>query len=415
MKNYRMRSIWKLRLIDRLKFMYKFFFTALLTILTFSTYAQIWTESEIKQIQSFSLEKLKDKPDLSNNYQNNPAAVALGKSLFNDFRLSSNGKVSCSSCHLEEYAFTDNKKIAIGLRQGFRNTSTLLNISQQHWFFADGAKDSLWAQSLSSIENPAEQNFTRMEMLHLISSDKNYRQQYEAIFRQKLPSEAELNILPRKAGPNGKLNYLIAWKKLSKAEKNNTNRVFTNIGKSIAAYVATIKSQPTKFDRFANELKEKNASSHMTLSEQRGLRLFLSPDSGCANCHSGPVFSNKTFHNIATGIPGKDNGRSEIIESLVRDEFNCLNKYSDAKPEQCLELKYINRNKHQLNGAYKTPTLRSIAKTAPYMHDGRFLELSEVIEHYVSVSKDKQKKTDLTPIILSNEQKSDLINFLLAL
>ena len=131
----------------------------------------------------------------------------------------------------------------------------------------------------------------------------------------------------------------------------------------------------------------KGASEILNDSEQRGLKLFIGAESGCANCHSGPLFGNKEFHNIGTGIPAKDNGRSEVIESVIRDEFNCLGKYSDAKPDQCMELKYINRNKHSLSGAFKTSSLRGIKDTAPYMHDGRYTSLHEVMEHYDRVSK----------------------------
>ena len=399
--------------------MYKFAITLLFLISIPIANAQTWTETEIQNIQKFSIKSLQSPVDSSNKYLNKLKAINFGKTLFNDVRLSSNGKVSCSSCHLEKYAFTDNKKLAIGLRQGFRNTSTLLNVGQHHWFFADGAKDSLWAQALSSIENPAEQNFTRMEMVHLISSNKNYRKQYQQLFGEhlpdQLPTQSQLDLLPAKAGPNTELKGLIAWKKLSKVQRSNTNTVFTNIGKSIAAFVSTIKSKATRFDHFADGLEANKKSVDLTASEQRGLRLFLSQESGCANCHSGPLFSNKTFHDIGTGIPGKDNGRSEVIESLVRDEFNCLSKYSDAEPEQCIELNYINRNKHQLNGTYKTSTLRGIKSTAPYMHDGRFDNLSKVIKHYVSTSQGKPKKTDLAPINLTEKQQADLVNFLLTL
>lgn len=399
--------------------MYKFAITLLFLISIPIANAQTWTEAEIQNIQKFSIKSLQSPVDSSNKYLNKLNAINFGKTLFSDVRLSSNGKVSCSSCHLEKYAFTDNKKLAIGLREGFRNTSTLLNVGQQHWFFADGAKDSLWAQALNSIENPAEQNFTRMETVHLISTDKSYRKQYQQIFGEQLPdqlpAQSQLDLLPAKAGPNAELKDLIAWKKLSKVQRSNTNTVFTNIGKSIAAFVSTIKSKPTRFDHFADGLEANKKSVDLTASEQRGLRLFLSQESGCANCHSGPLFSNKTFHDIGTGIPGKDNGRSEVIESLVRDEFNCLSQYSDAEPEQCIELNYINRNKHQLNGTYKTSTLRGIKSTAPYMHDGRFDNLSKVIKYYVSTSQGEPKKTDLTPINLTEKQQADLVNFLLSL
>jgi cytochrome c peroxidase len=403
--------------------MYKFVFLSFLLINIQVAFAETWSEDEVYKIQSFTLKTLPKAIDNSNKYLNNQDAISFGKALFNDTRLSSNGDLACTSCHIEKYAFTDNRKLAFGLREGFRNTSTLLNISQQHWFFADGAKDSLWSQALSSIENPAEQNFTRMEVMHLISTDVNYRKQYQKIFGDKLLKETALGVLPLKAGPNAQLKDLIAWKNLSGVERKRINKVFTDIGKSIAAFVSKINSQPTRFDYFADELLDKTNAisngtkkfSHLNLAEKRGLRLFLSPKSGCSNCHSGPLFSNKTFHNIGTGIPGKDNGRSEIIESLVRDEFNCLSQYSDAKPEQCLELNYINRDKHQLTGTYKTSTLRSIKDTGPYMHDGRFSNLGDVIKHYVSTSQMKLKKTDLTPLSLNEKEQADLVSFLLTL
>lgn len=392
--------------------MVKCIITVITLFFTFIANAQELTEIEINKIQGFSINLLQVAEDPSNKYLNNESANKLGQALFNDSRLSSNGKVSCSSCHIEQYAFTDNKKLANGLREGFRNTPTLLNTAQQHWFFADGAKDSVWAQALSPIENPAEQDFTRMEVMWLIATDKSYRQQYHQIFDNELPFQKKLDSYPVKAGPNGKLQDLIAWKKLNSKQRQQINLVFTNIGKSLAAYVSRIRSKPTRFDKFVSEIKENKKSNHLSASERRGLSLFLSRDSGCANCHSGPTFSNKAFHNIGTGIPGKDNGRSEVLESVMRDEFNCLGKYSDARPEQCSELNYINRNKHQLKGTYKTSTLRSIANTAPYMHDGRFKNLSDVIKNYISTSQSKTKKTDLSPITLTEKQQVDLINFL---
>ncbi len=388
--------------------------TLVLIIFSVFTNAQNWSDKEISTLQKFSLKALKPSVDTSNKYHDNQQAIAFGKALFFDKRLSSDGKISCSSCHDDKYAFTDNRKLAFGTRQGFRNTSTLLNVGSQDWFFADGAKDSLWSQALSSIENPAEQNFTRTELLHLIFEDINYRNVYQRIVKKELTIE-EIENLPEKAGPNSSLEKLIAWKKLDKEQRQQINTVFTNAGKAIAAYVATIKSSESRFDNFVDELADKKTSTLLNDSEQRGLKLFMSKESGCANCHSGPLFSNKTFHDISTGIPGKDNGRSEVIESIIRDEFNCLGKYSDAKPEECDELKYINRDKHQLTGSYKTSTLRNIIDTAPYMHDGRFETLYEVINHYLEKSQEKPKKNDLTPIELNKEQQLDLVNFLLTL
>ena len=379
-----------------------------------SGFAQDWSQNEIEKISSFSLKNLENPADPSNKYLHDPAVISFGKALFNDTRFSSNKKISCASCHIESSAFTDNRNLAVGLRQGFRNTPSLLNAAQHNWFFADGAKDSLWAQVLSSLENPAEQNFSRIELLHLIASDQELINQYELLFKNRLPSREEINKLPAKAGPNAKLAELISWKKLTNAQKHITNRVFVDIGKAIAAYVSTIKSEPTRFDLFVEELTLKGISETLNDSENRGLKLFTGVASGCSNCHSGPLFTNKEFHNIGTGIPAKDNGRSEVIESVIRDEFNCLGKYSDAKPDQCVELKYINRNKHSLSGAFKTSSLRGIKYTAPYMHDGRYMTLNEVMDHYTRMGK-LPRQTDLTLIDLSKDQKADIVNFLMTL
>lgn len=395
--------------------MYKLIITFLFLVSFSLVQAKTWTDAEIKKIQKFSIENFKTPKDPSNKYLNSPDAISFGKSLFQDKRLSGNGLVSCNSCHIEKNSFTDNRNLAIGLRTGFRNTPTLLNVGQHHWFFADGAKDSLWAQALSSIENPSEQNFTRMEMLHLISTDQVYREDYQTLFNSNLPEKLQLESLPDKAGPNAKLDHLISWKKLSRDQRKQVNIVFSNVGKAIAAYVSTIKSKPTRFDDFIDDISNDKKTVSLDSSEQRGLALFLSKETGCSTCHSGALFSNKTFHNIGTGKPGKDNGRSEVIESLVRDEFNCLGDFSDAQPEECVELNFINRDKHQLAGTYKTSTLRSIKETAPYMHDGRFETLDEVVQHYISMSKNKNHSTDLTEINLNQKQQTDLISFLLTL
>ncbi len=298
------------------------------------------------------------------------------------------------------------------MQKGFRNTPTLLNAAHHNWFFADGSKDSLWAQVLSSIENPAEQDFTRVELLHLFQQDKTYKNLYELSFKTSLPLTSTLSTLPDKAGPNADLQGLLKWKKLTRKQRDSINIFFTNVGKSIASYVATIQSQASRFDNFVNELTNKGSSKILNTSEINGYKLFINQQSGCSNCHSGPLFTNKEFHNIGTGILAKDNGRSEVIEAVIHDEFNCLSKYSDAKPEQCTELNYINRNKHSLSGAFKTPSLRNLSKTAPYMHDGRFNNLQQVLKYYSGFDDEKAKEVDLPPISLTEKDQQNIINFL---
>ncbi len=374
-----------------------------------------FTEAEKQQIISLALDQLPKPIDPSNQYLNNPTAIQLGEKLFNDNNLSSNKLVSCATCHISEKAFTDNKTIAFGQRKGFRNTPSILNSAQHNWLFADGSKDSLWAQAIMSIENPAEQNFTRVELLHYLVSKPSYKSLYKQIFKQDLEKQLSLQAFPKAAGPNSKLENMITWKKMAKGQRDITNKVITNVGKAIAAYVSSLRSEKTRFDNFVEELKEKGTSRVLTDTEQRGLKLYLSQKSGCINCHNSAFFSNKEFHNIATGIPGKDNGRSEILDAVRLDEFNCLGEYSDAKREDCLELRYMKTNKHALSGAYKTPSLRNISKTSPYMHDGRYKSLQEVLEHYNNIDVDNAKEVGLAPIDLNKDDQNAIVEFLMTI
>ena len=254
-----------------------------------------------------------------------------------------------------------------------------------------------------------------MELLNLFHLDKNYKTRYEITFKEPVTPNPIFASSPAKAGPNSNLQGLINWKKLSGTQRDNINIFFTNVGKSIASYVTTINSETTRFDRFAYELEKNGNSALLNNSEINGYMLFNSQKSGCSNCHSGPFFSNKEFHNIGTGILARDNGRSEVIDAVIHDKFNCLSKYSDAQPESCTELNYIKRNKHSLSGAFKTPSLRNLSKTAPYMHDGRFNNLQQVLKYYSSIDEVKAKEIDLPPISLTVKEQQDIVNFLLTL
>lgn len=375
-------------------------------------YALEWSEEELNKIQQLFPENIPAHIDPSNRYINNKQAIKLGKRLFNEPLLSANRAVSCAGCHHTNKGFTDNRVVARGTRKGFRNTPTLLNVSEQNWFFWDGSKDSLWSQAMSSIENPSEHNFSRTEVLHFICNNRQYREMYERVFKQELPDDNALMAYPDKGGLNGNIAILESWKKLPRQQKELVNRTFSNIGKAIAAYVTTIKSPSTRFDHFVTQLLSTGHSQILNDSEQNGLKLFMSPEVGCSNCHSGSIFSNREFHNIGTGIRGIDNGRSEVIDAVIRDEYNCLGNYSDALQEECMDLLYANTDRHTLSGTFKTPTLRSVSKTAPYMHDGRYKSLYEVLDYYISVDGNMAQRTDLTVINVDKQEEANLVAFL---
>jgi cytochrome c peroxidase len=160
--------------------------------------------------------------------------------------------------------------------------------------------------------------------------------------------------------------------------------------------------------------------SSLTSAELLGLRLFM--DAGrtqCLRCHNGPLFTNQAFHRIGTetsaqGFP--EFGRFLGLQAALVDPFNCLGPHSDAKPGDCRELRFLRRDHVDAEmGKFKTPTLRGLPKTAPYMHDGRFATLREVIDHYREPPPNPASGAsghELFPLALSDEEGDALARFL---
>ncbi len=373
--------------------------------------ANEWRDEEWAIIESLSLAQLPAQPsDRSNRYLHDTTAVALGKALFFDPALSANGKVSCASCHQAERWFSDARRTAQGLGKVRRHTPSLLDVAYQQWFFWDGRKDSLWAQALVPLENPLEHGLSRVEIIRLIAAHPRYRGQYERLF-SALPTRGTIARWPHRAHPDGDLAALQAWKSLSSSERRMIDRVFTNIGKSIAAYVATLRSGTSKFDRYVHDYVSHGHSDILTDDETDGLHLFIHNKAACINCHNGPLLSNQGFHNIGTGVGGQDLGRGDIVAAIQWDKFNCLGEFSDAPKDSCTHLLYMNKSRHENSGAFKVPSLRNVANTAPYMHDGRYDSVEAVLQHYVEVSH-LRENTDLTPMRLTPEEIAQLAAFL---
>jgi len=352
-------------------------------------------DNDLQQIRSLSLSSLPPLPsDPSNAYADNPKAIELGKKLFFDKRFSANGKVSCATCHIPEYYFTDRLALARGMGATTRRTMPLIGAAYQSWFFWDGRKDSLWSQAIGPIESVPEHGVTRSYCVHLII-DK-YRSEYSEIFGS--PPKVTHKSCPPQASPGtGNPVALKLWKAMKPGDRVSVNRVYANIGKTIAAYVRRIVPSPAPFDLYVDAvLRNDQAAADKILGSDavEGLRLFIGK-AKCINCHMGPLFTNGEFHNI--GLDNlKDKGRAEGIGKVLSDEFNCLGKYSDAKPEECRELRFIDSDKSKYTGSFKTPTLRNVADRPPYMHAGQFKTLEEVLFFYRRSSTREVEHQDLT-------------------
>lgn len=282
--------------------------------------------------------------------------IALGRRLFNEVRLSSDNTVSCASCHNPSQHFADGLAVAkgIGGQHGTRNTPTVLNAAYSVAQFWDGRAATLEQQAGVPISAPNEMNQSHEACVTKLSADEEYKRAFEKVF-----------------GP-GPITFL-------------------RIEKAIAAFERTLLSGNSAFDLY-QYAGSKNALSEAAI---RGLQVFTDRNKGnCATCHiigeSYALFTDGKFHNLGVGM----NPSGELTDM---GRFNHSGVESDR-------------------GKFRTPSLRNVAKTAPYMHDGSLKTLPEVIAFYMGGgNSNPQLDVEIRPLMLSAQDRSDLLAFLDAL
>lgn len=380
-----------------------------------------WTPEEVRTLSTMRIGALPPAPaDPSNAVDQSAPAAALGKRLFNDMRFSRNGAVSCASCHSAEQQFQDGLPVGKGVGIGSRRSMPIVGAAHSPWLFWDGRKDSAWAQALGPLEDSVEHASNRTRIARLVAA--NYAREYEATFG-RLP---DMSGLPQDASPNGDPGERAAWESMPMARRADVSRIFSNMGKAIAAYEKTLHYGETRFDEYVKILasRDQRASQILTPSEVNGLRIFMGKGQ-CVTCHNGPLFTDQAFHN--TGVPQRDlttpdRGRAAALAKVKQDEFNCLGPFSDARPDACAELTFLSTNSKELEGAFKTPSLRNVSLRPPYMHAGQFSSIEEVIRHYVKAPAATVGHTELAhgepghtqrkPIQLSEREIKELGAFL---
>jgi len=364
-------------------------------------------------------------PDPTNAAAEDPRAARLGQALFFERRLSTNTAVACASCHLPEKAFADGRPVGTGLAPGERNTPTLLNAGFNHWFFWDGRADTLWAQALHPIEDPREFGGDRLHAVRLVAEDPALRPAYAEVFGPPPPLE-EVHRFPRHGFPDRapRSRAASAWAGMAPADQHAVNRMYANLGKALEAYVRQLVSGDSPFDRYVAALQrgDRGEAQRYPAAATRGLALFVGA-ARCELCHAGPTFADGEFHNLGLSVPdGKapDTGRAAGIPAVRADLFNASGPFSDAPHGRAGDqLRYLPTPASQL-GSFKTPSLRNVALTAPYMHDGRFATLPAVLDFYAQgkparpgqrLVGDREATLDLVPH-LSPAQIADLVAFL---
>ena len=359
----------------------------LILLLAVAPAAAAFTEAEVRAIASHGPWPPAFRPDPSNRASGNPDAIELGDRLFFDRRLSANGEVSCSRCHLPERNWTDGEARARGLGLADRNTPSITNVRLARWLGWDGAHDSLWSQGIRPILDAKEMGASAAHVAKLVREDADFACRYRKVFGAP-PADDE--------------------------------RVLVDVAKALAAFQETVTSGRAPFDEFRDALAKGDAAGVARYPDaaKRGLAIFIGKGS-CNVCHAGPAFSNGEFHD--TGIPffiekGRvDPGRHEGIRKLLASRFNLLGPYNDdAARATATGTRHV-ALEHRNFGEFKTPTLRNLALTAPYMHNGRLATLRDVVQHYSTISPDRlhsDGEAIVKPLRLSEQEARDLVAFL---
>ena len=332
--------------------------------------------------------------DPANRADGRAAAVAWGRELFNDARLSADGRLSCASCHVPALAFQDGlltpQARAAG-PAGFRNTPSLLDSAGRRWQGWDGAHDSLWAASLAPMLAPHEMAQTAAGLAARVAADPALRRGYRSVYGTAVPADDE--------------------------------RVVVDVAKALAAYQATLVSPRNAFDDFRDALQrgDARAAAAYPLPAQRGLKLFVGA-ARCHVCHAGPAFSNGEFADI--GVPffvpgGVDPGRHGGLQKLQASRMNRLGVFNDAgvsDPRAVTTRHVVIEPRHF--GEFRVPGLRQLRDTAPYMHNGSLATLEDVVRHYAELDEDRlhaDGERILRRLNLAPAQAADLAAFLRSL
>jgi len=362
-------------------------------------------------------------PDPTNAVYEKPAAARLGQALFFDTRLSGPGTVSCATCHDPGKGWGDGRRLAKAVAHHPRHTQTLWNVAYNRWFFWDGRKDTLWSQALAPIEDPREQAGSRLAVAHLVASDPGYARAYADVFGMRLAPLDPVRFPPAGRPVPGQPEHAhsIAWGSMTAVDQERVERIFVNVGKAIAAFERQIVSRRAPFDVFVEGLREDDRAKLRALSPsaQRGFALFAGK-ARCHLCHDGPEFSDLEFHfnRLPTG-EGADPGRQLGVRRLKRDPFNALSRYSDdGGAVGRVKVATLRRDGHPTL-EFKTPSLRNVERTAPYMHEGQLATLAEVVEFYSSlegaVPLVPGMERILQPAHLTAAEQVDLVAFLRSL
>lgn len=306
-----------------------------------------------------------------------PEKIALGKQLYWDGRLSGDGSMPCVSCHLPGLGWGDGGQISHGYpgTQHWRNSQTILNAAYYNKLFWEGSVTSLEAQAPAAAEGAVAGNGDPSVM------------------------EMRLRFLPE---------YVASFRKVFGSEWPRINDAW----RAIAAYQRTVVSDAAKvpFDRYA-----KGDKKALSAAQQRGFALF-NGKAGCLQCHNGPLASDQKFYNL--GLPDFAGFKNDALYQVTHRWEHYQKGVAEPKyrgADMDYGLYYQTKNPKDI-GKFRTPSLREVKYTGPYMHNGVFTTLAQVVDFYDAGGGPAPHKSDkLKPLGLTAREKADLLAFLEAL
>jgi cytochrome c peroxidase len=371
--------------------------------------------------------------DPTNQYADSAQARLLGQRFFFDKAFSGplgmnsdlgmtgeTGRVACSSCHLGEQ-MEDHRSTppevsrAAGVHA--RNAPALVNASFYAWTNWAGRFSAQWELPLPVSESGVIMNGNRLAIAHRIAA--RYKAEYEAIFGALDPELGTTTStrFPLSGKPKPVTEPPTAdgpWELMQAADRTIVMRVWVNFGKALHAYMRQLVSRNAPFDQWVS-----GDCDAMSEPAQRGALLFVGK-AGCTNCHSGSHFSDDGFHNlgVAQGVPvNVDQGRFADGASLLTAAVTSANAtWSDNPTVGAARIAGLtNPMPESARGAFRTPDLRGVAETAPYMHSGQLATLEDVVAFYnagggtpVTGTKDSA----MVPLNLTAGESADLVAFL---
>lgn len=300
----------------------------------------------------------------------NPAKVELGKALFFDRRLSGDGTVSCAVCHIPDEAFADGQRIsaAYPTNKHWRHTNSLLNVALLDVLFWDGRSRSLEDQALGPIHSSFEMNLNPRFLVAKLREIPAYQQLFET-----------------------------AW---------GGGVTLERIVGSLAAFQRTLLMIDSPFDFYLTGNRQA-----LTAQARQGAEIFFGPRGGCSQCHNGSLLTDQKFHNL-----GLDEPQTLVSDPQHRTTRHFFLAEMGLSPQDQDPGYYVISRRPKDMGAFRTPPLRQVEETAPYMHNGSLASLGEVIEFFNQGGGPAPNKSPLLkPLGLSSAEKQALAAFLASL